>query len=304
LELLLDLTAGQPLIIMLIINQRKLATGSRQVTALLDAKPSAAISNVWPAILDLIRERGLSPGDQLPSIRELAERLEVKQTVIRDALLKAESQGMVKVLPRAGVFLRSSSPQPPSNARERSTGKSAWPDGVPFGSPSGEHNVLHLLDARRLIEIELVGRAAERRRLEDLLPVRRALEALLQLPRDATRAEHVQHDMRFHVEIAKLGGNQVLCAVQRTLLDLLVPHLNDVPQAHQRRTVTDRSHVAIYEALVAGDAEKARQEMREHLNLAYDGLLQDLQQPPSVTAQTSNSDRVQSTPAASEQPGC
>lgn len=254
---------------------------------LLAEKKSPGMSSLLSSIWDVVRERGLTTGDQLPSIRELADRLDVKQTVIRDALLKAESLGLVKVLPRAGVFLRSHGPLPHNLLPRAAT--PAKPNGDPalagvFQSSlsSDEHNVLHLLDARRLIEIELAGRAAERRRLEDLLPVRRALDAMLQLPDTATRAEHVQLDVRFHVEVARLGGNPVLFAVQRTLMELLVPHLNEVPQTLQRRELTDRSHVAIYEALVASDAEKARHEMREHLNLAYDGLLRDIQQSPAV----------------------
>lgn len=253
------------------------------VTMEVAAQRTSGSPSILGSIWDVVRERRLTTGDQLPSIRELAERLEVKQTVVRDALLKAESLGLVKVLPRAGVFLRGNGPLPKSVAICNASVEPFLPGSFQSSQLSDEHNVLHLLDARRLIEIELAGRAAERRRLEDLLPVRRALDALLQLPSDATRVEHVQLDVRFHVEIARLGGNHVLFSVQRQLLESLVPYLNDVPQSHQRRSLSDRSHVAIYEALVASDVEKARQEMREHLNLAYDSLLKDIQQSPTVT---------------------
>lgn len=251
-------------------------------------KKKQGMAKLLGSIWDLVRERGLTTGDQLPSIRELADRLEVKQTVIRDAMLRAESLGMVKVMPRAGVFLRSNGPLPngllPGTvAADKQPGEPVLAGVFQAALSSEEHNALHLLDARRLVEIELAGRAAERRRLEDLLPIRRSLEAMLQLPDTATRAEHVQLDIRFHIEVARLGGNLALLAVQRTLLEMLVPHLNGVPQTPQRRDLTDRSHVAIFEALVANDAERARNEMREHLNLAYDSLLRDIQQPPAVT---------------------
>lgn len=242
-------------------------------------KSTAASGGVLDSIWEIVRQNGLKSGDQLPSIRELAERLGVKQTAVRDAILKAEAMGLVNVLPRAGAFLRGGVP-------------AAAPGGVSLDESlagafqgaliHGEQNLFHLLDARRLIEIELAGRAAERRRLEDLLPVRRALELMLQLPPDAARAEHVTHDVRFHLEIARLSGNLVLFSIQRTLMELLRPHLNEVPRDLQRRTQADRSHAAIYEALVAGDADKARIEMRDHLSLAYDGLLRDIQQVPSL----------------------
>ncbi|MDZ4689046.1 MAG: FCD domain-containing protein [Planctomycetaceae bacterium] len=229
---------------------------------------------ILPVIDEIIRERGLAPGDQLPSIRDLADRLGVKPTTIRDALLKAESQGLVKVLPRSGVFLRAAS----------LVANGTTNNGVTANRNADEPNVLHLLDARRLIEIELAGRAARHRRLEELLPVRRALDALLQLPAEASRAEDVRLDVRFHLEIARLGGNAVLCSLHQSLLEQLVPHLNEVAPSIERRSLTNRSHVAIYEALVAGDDDLIRQEMREHLSLAYDSLLESLQQPPHWTA--------------------
>lgn len=78
----------------------------------------------------------------------------------------------------------------------------------------------------------------------------------------------------------------MLCGLQQSLLEQLVPHLNEVPPSLERRSITNRSHVAIYEALVAGDVDRIRQEMREHLSLAYDGLLESLQQPPALSEPT------------------
>jgi DNA-binding FadR family transcriptional regulator len=235
--------------------------------------------DLLPAIQTLVRERGLAAGDQLPSIRELAQLLGSKQTAVRDALLRAESLGLVTVLPRAGVFLAGPG-EGPAPATRRA------PAGDPLGRAlgNGEPNVLDLLDARRLIEVELVGRAAERRRPEDLLPVRRTLDALLRLPADAARAEHVELDVRFHLEIARLAGNGVLCGLHRALMERLAVCLAEVPPPLRRRAQTDRSHVSIFQALVASDAEKARQEMRRHLDLAYDGLLKGIQEVPAVTA--------------------
>lgn len=224
-------------------------------------------------ILEIVREKGLTSGEQLPSIRELAEQLEVKPTVVRDALLKGQGRGLFKILPRSGAFLCRSV----SDANE-----STFQNEDRLFAGRQEHNLFHLLDARRVVELELVARAARERRLEELLPLRQALDAMLQLPLDATRKEHVRLDIQFHREVARLGGNDVLATIQGNLLELLQPHLDQVPRSLQRRKVTDRSHVAIYDALVKGDPDVARREMYEHLSLAYDGLLRDLQEIPQV----------------------
>lgn len=252
--------------------------------------------SLWDSIRAVVQDRHLQVGDQLPSIRELADRLEVKQTAVRDALLKAESQGLVKILPRAGAFLKAnlqvlsqSAPAvSPNHLAASPTAQvpvevSRLTEGLSENLSREEFNLFHLLDARRLVEIELAGRAAERRRLEDLLPVRRALDAMLQIPAGATRSDYVELDIRFHIEVARLAGNHVLFTIQKSLMELLRPHLNEVPRSLERRTTTDRSHIAIYEALVSGDAEKARTEMHEHLSLAYDSMLRDLQAAPLQT---------------------
>jgi len=223
------------------------------------------------AILDLIQEQGLEAGDRLPSIRELAGALDVKPTEVRDALLQAQTMGLIRILPRSGAYLQSLTYAPLVDALAK-TLKPAL--------RQQDHNLLHLLDARRLVEIELAGRAAGRRRVEDLFPLKAALEAMARQPESGRRDDYVDQDVRFHVEIARLAGNAVLQTFQQALLDLLRPHLVQLPWTSGRRRRTDRSHAAIYAAIVAGDVEQARNEMAEHLGMAYDSLLRDLQDLP------------------------
>jgi DNA-binding GntR family transcriptional regulator len=71
--------------------------------------------------------------------------------------------------------------------------------------------------------------------------------------------------------------------MQQTLLEMLRPHLLQLPWTPERQERTDRSHAAIYAALVAGDAAKVRAEMCEHLSMAYNSLLHDMQTPPTVS---------------------
>lgn len=247
-------------------------------TSELPAKVTLDSAGVWSSIVSLAADEKLQPGDALPSVRELAARLRLKPTTIRDALIHAQGQGAVRIVPRVGAFL-----QGEASGDENLSRLGIDPAKLLSLSTlleQREQNVLHLLDARRLIEIELIGRAARRRHLEDLLPARKALEALLLLPIDATRAQHVELDLRFHAALAQLAGNSVLAAIQQLLLNALAPYLNSVHATHDRRTIVDRMHSTIYAAVVAGDEDGARQAMREHLSLAYDALIYDVQRLP------------------------
>jgi GntR family transcriptional repressor for pyruvate dehydrogenase complex len=233
--------------------------------------------DVLRAILELIGRRGLTVGDRLPAIRELAAELGVKPTIVRDAVLRAQTMGLLRVLPRSGAFIQSLSYAPLVDALASTL--------LPALS-HGDHNLFHLLDARRVLEIELAGRAAEHRRLEDLLPVRRVLEGMSTAAADVPRGDYVELDVRFHVEIARLAGNGVLLTMQQALLDLLRPHLVQLPWTPERRGSTDGSHAAIYSALAAGDADAARAAMRDHLSLAYDSMLCDMRTAPGRAPNT------------------
>jgi GntR family transcriptional repressor for pyruvate dehydrogenase complex len=230
----------------------------------------SSTTDVVRAILDYIKSQRLAVGERLPTIRILAASLGVRATVVRDALLRAETMGLVRVVPRSGAFIQS---------LNYGTLVDALASTLPSALVQRDHNLFYLLDARRLVEIELAARAATDRRLEELLPVRQALEGMHRAKDD--RVEYVEYDIRFHLEIARLGRNTVLLTIEQALLEMLRPHLVQLPWSAERRDRANRSHAAIYEALAAGDAEKARAEMRTHLGMAYDSLLKDMTAPPS-----------------------
>lgn len=233
------------------------------------------------AVLDLIQRQRLKVGTKLPSIRDLAAQLGVKTTEVRDALLEAQTMGLVRVVPRSGAFVQSISYEPLVDALART---------IQPALLQQDHNLFHLLDARRVIEIELVGRAARLRRVEDLLPVKDALQAMSAATSSEARPEYVENDIRFHVEIARIADNSVLFTMQQAMLELLRPHLAAMPWSSDHWERTQRSHTKIYAALVAGDADAAREEMRAHLGLAYDNLLNDVQQVTSVGSPAAESE--------------
>ncbi|HVX61898.1 MAG TPA: FCD domain-containing protein [Pirellulales bacterium] len=224
-------------------------------------------ADVVRAIVELIQQRQLKPGDKLPPIRELAREFAVKPTVVRDALLHAQSMGLMRIVPRSGAYVQSLTYEPLVDALASTLSPALMQE---------DHNLFHLLDARRTLEVELVGRAAKRRQLEDLLPVRSALQGMAEAG-DADGEKYASNDIRFHAEIARLAGNPVLLAMHRALLDLLRPYLFSRAADAEEKAVASRSHAAIYAALVKGDAEEAKAETREHLSLAYDSLLREVQ---------------------------
>ena len=226
-----------------------------------------------------IAEQSLKPGDRLPSIRDLAERFGVKVGLVRDALLDAQGRGLVKVLPRAGAFVKSlDHSQRPLTSAER------------LGTRLRELlaaqnlNLFHLLDARETLELALISQSALKGELQDLFPLRQILGDMAAIPAKQRGERYVQLDVEFHLEIARLSGNAVMAAILCAVLEELAPHLKSLRWSMKRHAETDRSHARLYSALVAGDAAAAQNETRAHLQHAYKSLLNQLRQPPTAAS--------------------
>ena len=236
------------------------------------AQRAPLLADVVQRLTGLIQDDGLAPGDRLPSIRQLSARLGARPHVVRDALLQVQAAGLIDVRPRSRAVVRA---QPLESPR------TDLGDAVNRILEQDDHHVFHLLAARELIELETVRQVALGRRLEDLLPVRDELNAMNEA---ASREEYVEHDLRFHLAIARVAGNPILTAMLRPLLAGLRPFLCHEPiyafYADRVRT----SHAEIYRALVAGEPEAAREEMHAHLQMGYEYLLKEVQRLPELPA--------------------
>jgi len=225
----------------------------------------------------LIADQGLKPGDRLPSIRDLATHFGVKAGVIRDALLDAQGRGIIKVLPRAGAFVKAVDRLP-----GQATAAARMGTRLRELLAAQDQNLFQLLDARETLELALIAQAARKRELQDLFPLRRILEDMASIPPEERSERYVQLDIEFHLEIARLSGNAVMAAILCTLMEELAPHLQELRWSPQRRARTDESHARLYTALVDGDVELVQSEIRAHLQDAYNSLLDRIRQPPQV----------------------
>lgn len=235
---------------------------------------------------DLVRELirqikadGLAAGDRLPPIRALAERYGVTGSAVRDAQIQLQTMGLIKIMPRSGAVVQSVNFEPLVGAFTDTLGNALAQD---------DPNLFHLLDARQLVEVECATLAAKKRNMEDLLPLRDALADTLNAaePLDEgstveARQKHYEADMRFHLAIAELAGNPVLTTMLRSLLELLKPHLVQIPWSAKRKELTVNAHLELFEALRAGDEKKVRTRMTEHTGMARDALLKKLWDTPN-----------------------
>ncbi|GHJ16787.1 GntR family transcriptional regulator [Micromonospora sp. AKA38] len=130
------------------------------------------------------------PGGQLVSEGEIAEATGVSRTPVREALLRLESEGLVKLYPKRGALIR------PVSARETAD----------------------VIEARRLVELH----AAER-----VWPRRAALRGELADRLDEMRRAHAAGDLTalmaadraFHAAVVEAAGNEILAELYHRLRD-------------------------------------------------------------------------------------
>ena len=124
-----------------------------------------------------------------------------------------------------------------------------------------------LLRARCLVESEIAALAATTRNDADL---DRIFEALTTMREQMMHKEENQEaDRRFHLYIAQSTGNSVLLGTVTAMWDQAQGPIWEKIEQHfhtqELRQASQEDHQRIFSALVARDADGARQAMRNHL---------------------------------------
>jgi len=203
-----------------------------------------------------IAEGPMKPGDRLPTEKELEAEFGVSRTVIREAVAVLKADGLVEPRRGAGIFVVD-----PLASRSRM---------VPAFLPGQMYQALDLLELRMAVEVEAAGLAATRRSLsqdarirESLADFGRALE---------TGGKTVELDIAFHNAIALGTNNDLFPAFLESLGRNAIPR-STLSQDQRERLIdhdylqrVHKEHLAIADAVSAGDADGARAAMRAHLS--------------------------------------
>src|SRR6202049_139189 len=121
-------------------------------TALRPLERSRLYEDVGERLGEFVRESSMVPGDQFPAERELAHRLRVSRTSVRQSFVVLQALGFVDVRHGEGVFLR----------RTRGFGDSLTK------LLERRRRLPDVLEAREALEVKLAELAATRRTGSDV----------------------------------------------------------------------------------------------------------------------------------------
>lgn len=214
-------------------------------------------------LIDLIVRDNLPAGAPLPSVRELSIQWGIGRNAVRDGFVRAQTLGLVEIRPRSGVVVRTPDYAPLLDALSQT---------MLIKLRQEDPGLVHLWDARAILEAQAAAGAARRRLPEDLRELRRCLEEMER--HRANRPRFVEADERFHLAIARVAGNPVLRMLLDALLKMLRPDRLKFLPTRGKMTQTKGSHEAIYRAIATGDADRASQAVAEHIQRRVRYLLE------------------------------
>ncbi len=205
-------------------------------------------------LLETIVARRLTPGERLPSERELGEQFGVSRTVVREAVRALAAKGVIDV--RTGSGLRVS-------AVDRSTVSESM---SLFLRASSTLDYPKVHEVRSMLEVEVAGLAAQRASDEDVAEMRRIAEGM---EAEADVEAAARHDVEFHRAIARATHNELHLLLLDSIGDALI-EIRRENLAAGSVDDTHESHRRILDGIAAHDADAARSAMREHLENVED----------------------------------
>jgi len=220
---------------------------------------------VGAMIRDLIAHTPYNSGERLPPEREIAERLDVTRTVVREALIMLEIEGLVEVRRGAGIYvLASVKDEDIAHIDTRHCN-----DAGPF----------ELLQARQLLESNIAEFAALQATREDIIKMRLALQLEERELASGLSESSENGDMQFHLAIAEATHNSMLVELFRQswqwrennpMWIQLHSHLDN--HSYRQAWLIDHQHILA--ALIKKDARAAKLAMWQHLENVKQRLLE------------------------------
>jgi GntR family transcriptional repressor for pyruvate dehydrogenase complex len=189
-------------------------------------------------------------GDRIPPERELCQMLGVGRASLREALKALEIMGMIETRLGDGTFV--------CGRGEFLSRPLLW--AITGSSPE---DTQQLVEARRCLEVEMAGWAAERATDEELAVIAKHLE---RMHASSTPNEFLEADLSFHLAIGTAAHNAIFMNALHLIRNLMRQWIGRTLLVGGVTEVALRQHEEIFEAIQAHDTFAARAAMARHLN--------------------------------------
>ena len=191
---------------------------------------------VFNTLRQAILRGELKPGERLMEI-QLANKLGVSRTPIREAIRKLELEGLVLMIPRKGAEV----------------------------AEITEKNMRDVLEVRKALEELAVQLACEKITAEEIEEMKKAAEEFRMILKNKDITEIAEADVRFHDIIYMATDNQKLIHLLNKLREQMYRYRVEYLKKKECYPQLLREHQAIIEAIEKSNKETASEIMGQHI---------------------------------------
>lgn len=192
---------------------------------------------VFNTLRQAILRGELKPGERLMEI-QLANKLGVSRTPIREAIRKLELEGLVLMIPRRGAEV----------------------------AEITEKNLRDVLEVREALEVLAVQLACDHITEEQVEEMKAAAEAFREVLDSDDVTKIAEADVHFHDVIAFATGNQKLIQILNNLREQMYRYRVEYLKEKEKYPQLLKEHEMLIEAIEAGEKEDADQIVRQHID--------------------------------------
>ncbi|GGO84842.1 transcriptional regulator [Marinobacterium nitratireducens] len=218
----------------------------------------------------LILDGSLAPEQKIPSERQLAAKLGVSRSIIREALHELHGRGIIETRHGKGSFVASILPEPEDESPLMQ---------LYFGHA---RTLFDLLEVREQLEGQAANLAAQRATDKDRYRISRAFEAM----EAADPMANAELDHAFHRAIAEASHNPVLIHILNSLKSLMLHSVQAsvLNLSHRKafKQQIDKHHRQIYNAVISGQANWAQKAAMAHVHHVSEAMRQIEQEEKSL----------------------
>ena len=205
-------------------------------------------------LLERLRRGDIVAGAKLPSERELAETMAVSRTVVREALNSLQMAGVVERRVGDGTYV------------SRTFDPARLAGGPLFEDIDAGVSIVEAIEARHALDLAVTKLAIENSRPEDIA----VMQSYVREMREALDGNQVHRyldlTLRFHIAVARAGGNSVLERLVSELIDMVRPHIWLIERKYTGDIGEEsfRVHKAMADGIARKDSAMALEAVRQH----------------------------------------
>ncbi|MCA6451138.1 MAG: FadR family transcriptional regulator [Chitinophagaceae bacterium] len=205
-------------------------------------------------LLELFKKEDLRNGDAIPKENELCEAMGVSRTVIREALTRLKTIGLIESKKNKGMIL---------TEPDLLIGL----DKLLQPKILSEETLQDMFEMRLVLEMGIAELLFARIKPSDIAD----LKAILKTEKDYPALFEMDFEARFHGRIYEIARNNTLVRFQSMLLPIFkYVHDKGLKLKDEELPKNYVTHALIVKAIETGNPEKYRDAMKRHLKIHFD----------------------------------